>query len=406
MKKIFTTFLCFLIFNKLSVAQWSQAGINTTDHLSDIKFISPATGFCIGSGGIFKTIDSGDNWNFISSSPSGRKIFFVNSSLGFVISNTLLFKTVNGGTNWTQAFDFSSSGETLRDLYFTSTTVGYIITSFYNNPAASFIYKTTNGGSSWTKTNTYNGMVTAESITFVSKDTGFVVGYGGRIIKTYNAGSTWQLTQMPSGSDLLHVNFPNSHVGYIGGYTNLSGSEILKTTNAGNTWVQLTTGGVNNSNIRSLYFLSVDTGFAVGFNGRAIKTFDGGLTWQPFTIPIVEDFVSVCFTNSQTGFIAGYDGVLLKTTNAGVNGIRTNDQNKFNVFPNPAINSITVQGNDNTNKKYAMSISNAIGQKIISQDIQFVNEYTIDLKELNNGVYFLSLKNENEQIIKKILVQY
>lgn len=406
MKKITLVFICILFFNIQLFSQWAQVNVPTSGFLTDIKFINSNVGYCLGQIGVLKTIDGGNNWSHISSSPSGRKIFFVNSSLGFVIDTDILYRTNDGGANWSQAYDFSASGETLRDVYFTTTNIGYIISSFYNNPAASFIYKTTNGGGSWTKTNTYTGMATAEGIDFVSKDTGFVVGYSGRVIKTYNAGASWTSNLLPGVETLFSVNFPSHTVGYAVGYSNFSGSEIVKTTDAGNTWQQLNANGIQNASLRSVYFHSVDTGYAAGDNGRIVRTFDGGSTWQLCTSTSTENLYSIYFTNAKVGFAVGNNGTLLKTINGGINGIRVNSQNTFNIFPNPAVNKISIVNDNNIVTKYALTLKSINGQEVLSKDIEFLNTYNLELEKLNNGVYFLTLSNDREQIVQKIIIQH
>ncbi len=396
--------LVFLVYSG-AFAQWSQMSISTSNSINDVVFVNSTTGFCAGMTGVFKTTNAGITWTLIPSSPQAGKFSFVSSSLGYVVNNTQLFKTTDGGTSWSQIYDFSSTGETLKDVCFTSSSVGFIITSYYSNPAASFIYKTTNGGTSWTKTNTYTGMATAESIEFVGTSLGFVVGYNGRVIRTVNAGSTWLLTQLPGVETLFSTSFVSASVGFAAGGSNFSGSEIIKTTDGGITWQQLSTGGIFNTSLRGIYFHSVDTGYAVGDNGRVIRTFDGGSTWQLTATPSSDDLYSVYFTTGLIGFASGENGTLLKTSNGGFIGIRELDQDELNIYPNPTINRITIESNDNFGNEYTLSLKNIFGQEVVHETVEFKNQYSLDLENIPNGIYFLILDNGKKQVIEKIVVR-
>lgn len=77
-----------------------------------------------------------------------------------------------------------------------------------------------------------------------------------------------------------------------------------------------------NSELKSIAFISQDTGFAVGTGGAFLKTTDGGNTWTALNIGYNYFFQKIIFLNSTTGYICGNltnsaGGRILKTTNAG-----------------------------------------------------------------------------------------
>ncbi len=86
--------------------------------------------------------------------------------------------------------------------------------------------------------------------------------------------------------------------------------------------------------------------------------------------------------------------------NLSTENIMENVYNNVKIFPNPAKNSLTLQSEDATNE---VKILNSIGQ--IVKEFSFESNITIDIKDLNEGVYFVQIMGENP-ITKKLVVKY
>jgi photosystem II stability/assembly factor-like uncharacterized protein len=86
-------------------------------------------------------------------------------------------------------------------------------------------------------------------------------------------------------------------------------------------WVQQTSGITQHLN--SIFFTSIDTGWAVGNNGNVIKTTNGGSNWNLQATLNDRLLRTVNFINSSTGFTSGMLSNIYKTTNAGLNWIGT-----------------------------------------------------------------------------------
>ncbi|MCD4664347.1 MAG: hypothetical protein K8R68_03685, partial [Bacteroidales bacterium] len=82
----------------------------------------------------------------------------------------------------------------------------------------------------------------------------------------------------------------------------------------GNNWDNISTGFSNDLN--SVYFISIDNGFAVGNGGIIIKTNNNGDNWILQNSTTSVDLNSIYF-KSGNGFVAGNSGTILKTTNNG-----------------------------------------------------------------------------------------
>jgi photosystem II stability/assembly factor-like uncharacterized protein len=115
---------------------------------------------------------------------------------------------------------------------------------------------------------------TLYSTSFTSKDTGFIVGENGTILKTNDGGSHWTNQYSGGSLTLRSVSFPDRDTGYA---ADVHGT-IIKTTNGGKNWTIIYATASNPLN--SIYFPNPDTGFAVGLHGRILKTTNGGSIWK------------------------------------------------------------------------------------------------------------------------------
>jgi hypothetical protein len=97
-----------------------------------------------------------------------------------------------------------------------------------------------------------------------------------------------------------------------------------------------------------------------------------------------------------------FDG---KFTYSETKSVRFENESIILVYPNPAQNSITIECNKSSSNKYQLELRNPEGQEVLSRSIDFVGTFKIDLSNFADGLYFLTLKNEVEQIQRKLLIQ-
>ncbi len=77
-----------------------------------------------------------------------------------------------------------------------------------------------------------------------------------------------------------------------------------------------------------------------------------------------------------------------------------NEYNNVKIFPNPAKNSLTLQSDNATNE---VKILNSLGQTV--KEFSFETNITVDIKDMNEGVYFVQIMGENP-VVKKLVVKY
>ncbi|TAL61042.1 MAG: T9SS type A sorting domain-containing protein [Bacteroidetes bacterium] len=156
------------------------------------------------------------------------------------------------------------------------------------------------------------------SVFFPAKDTGYAVGrdyptgaHGGTIFKTTNGGNNWTMLTI-NGYDsitLQSIYFTSVDIGYA-----VERDKIYKTTNGGNSWTITNIGCTNQQ--YSVFFSLSDTGYALCENGNIYKTINSGNNWALFSnVPTLS--YCIYFTSPDTGYIGG--NAIYKTTDRGIN---------------------------------------------------------------------------------------
>jgi hypothetical protein len=83
-------------------------------------------------------------------------------------------------------------------------------------------------------------------------------------------------------------------------------------------------------------------------------------------------------------------------------GITENENDTFTIFPNPSSNEITISAQSNFN---TIQVINFLGQTVISQSNIHSAHQTLDVSNLNAGVYFVRIGSENGSAIQKFVKQ-
>ncbi len=80
---------------------------------------------------------------------------------------------------------------------------------------------------------------------------------------------------------------------------------------------------------------------------------------------------------------------------------------QLEVYPNPAQDFIILETANSTKTKAKYTLHNAIGQFILSKEIELENfpeKHKVDISTLSNGVYFLGLETDTKKQIQKIII--
>ncbi|MCI0472021.1 MAG: T9SS type A sorting domain-containing protein, partial [Ignavibacteria bacterium] len=224
---------------------------------------------------------------------------FTGWAAGSRFGNLFLLKTSNGGINWSEQ-NTGQYESSVNGLYFKNLYEGYIVTNLN-------ILRTTNGGLNWSE---YIQDYGISSSYFLNDSVFYFSDMKGRLIEVSNTGRPDTLL----GKDNYRLdNIFNAS----GNNLWISGSSYrnFRTTNSGQTW----SFDFNSysSQIKKVFFINANTGFALAGRGKIMRTLDFGNNWQ-LIYDTNGEFTEIYFLNANTGWVTG-NGTIMKTVNSGFN---------------------------------------------------------------------------------------
>ncbi|MBX2971953.1 MAG: T9SS type A sorting domain-containing protein [Flavobacteriales bacterium] len=299
-----------LLFSAIAIGacaqQWElTTAIKTRSKFPAAHMVSAQRGYVLDNvmNAILRTNDGGHTWERMTTlainAPNAMHMW--DGQRGIVVGSSGSIHVTNDGFS-----TFQSTTANLGSLYsvaFANDTLGLVGTG------NGVIRRTTDGGDTWAQMT--SGVGTSYTITDLampSVDTAFAVAYGVGVLRSTDGGLTWMDTGAPTGMRALH--FSDAMNGIVVGNT----GAILRTADAGNTWEQMASGVTQN-------LLSIDRQgdvvLAAGSSGQVTRSTDGGATWTATTVGTnLMTHQSIAIAADGTGF-TGTDGRIFGTTDHG-----------------------------------------------------------------------------------------
>jgi len=397
-----------VVVNISTVAWKAQTSGNASYQLNSVAFPTSTVGFAAGnSGSLLGTVDGGTTWTTLTTNSTAdiNAISFINSTTGWFAGTTgAIKKTTNGGSSWVAQNSGTSS--TINALQFTDANNGWAT-------AAGTMIKTTNGGSSWATVSTApsEGIST---FTMLNATTGYLLTGWGNVYKTTDGGTSWtQTAGSPAGYSCTRIKFPTESVGYVCG----NGNTIQVTTDGGSSW---TPTYLNSSSINDIFAINATTAVIVGYDNTIYKTTNSGTTWvkQLLNSNNMHSLFGVCFSDANNGWAVGVSGIILHTTTGGTVDVREIATGKAASFvlaqnyPNPfnptTVIDYAVPQSTGAMKHVTLKIYNMLGQEVavLVDQAQASGSYraTFNGAGLSSGIYLYSLRVDNQNITKKMML--
>jgi photosystem II stability/assembly factor-like uncharacterized protein len=247
-----------------------------------------------------------------------RDVYFLNEKTGWIAgSNGTLLATNDGGQNWKRAGNLSQ--DTIRRVYFTDANNGWLLCErdVYNlgANAASYLLRTTDNGSSWERIEFTGGKGREQivGLVFSKNKSGFAVGGSGAFFVKQDDERVWKKMPFPVLNAIFDGSFSDTSNGTLVG----AGGTILFTADAGATWNKANIYGNQNAKLNSIFFINPQNGWTVGAEGTIYQTSNAGRRWREQNSNVEEDLTDVFFNNTAEGWAVGNGGTILHTITAG-----------------------------------------------------------------------------------------
>jgi photosystem II stability/assembly factor-like uncharacterized protein len=378
-------------------------------------------------------------WQPLGQQQHGGKEFVTNASKTKIYKGTYssgLYLSLDSGYSWRSIFPDSSHG--VWGLAIRSDTLFAEFTQCYYGG----IQYSSNDGQQWTRMD--NGFIdTLELYGIAVNQTSLFAACYDYIIKTDDMGVTWQMYSTPhlplGGAYSVCTDGNNIYVG--------STSKVIISNDNGTTWHDAVIPGIS-SYIWAIYatqnrifagtnqglYHSLNNGISwtlVGLAGKNVsscKLFgsygfagtadnfggveihystDSGSTWTRTDTANLSNERAVCdFTMLDNNVIAGgWDsGILFYDIYTGRIDFTQTESSSFQLFPNPASAKLTVSGN--LNAIQSIEIFNIPGEKIFWKQFSVDRkEITMDVSDLNPGLYFVKVQTETGTTVQKFIKQ-
>jgi photosystem II stability/assembly factor-like uncharacterized protein len=330
-------YICFALPMAALLPSWGAAQTTSTPlemmhdaELTAVYFLDATHGWAVGErGAVLRTTDGGRNWQLQRTPTSCRleTVHFVNPREGWAAggaahpythrSSGVVLRTRDGGVTWSAIANLTLPH--VKQIHFVNAQQGWAV----GTPSSMYptgVFRTQDGGRSWTTlpagvagswlagafTNSEHGVVVGRdgrlavvrgpqvqscrtpslglrairSVDWEDDQHGWLVGDGGLVLHTRDAGVSWQVSPggLPPGAIDLFDFHALSVVGPAIWVAGSPGSCIFHSPDRGASWQVFRT--EQNLPIRDLVFVDSQRGWAVGALGVILATRDGGASWQ------------------------------------------------------------------------------------------------------------------------------
>lgn len=309
----------------------------------------------------YRTVDGGATWQPFNTPSDGlRELTFVDANNGFALSaqNNVLLSSADGGMTWRQyplsmlansyiskfkvlskslllikdwsgkVFQSVDGGISWRDnladtgyqsdvtgIWFFNAQEGLAIRS---DGSAS---RTVDGGQSWVTQVSQNQSSSWRRLQFFASGSGWAISDAGTIYRSTDKGKTWSSPVLQSSASMYGVtdfHFIDEKNGWaVTGSPSNAQASIFQSVDGGLSWQAVANTG-DISGLNAIRFSDRLHGIAVGNQGLAYVTVDGGVTWTQRVMNSYFNMMGVTFVDAKTVIAVGESGAVLRSTDSGM----------------------------------------------------------------------------------------
>ncbi len=329
----------------------------------------------------------------------------------FVDKNTT--NTMYGTYQYGQLYRTEDGANSIIDIIEPGAGQGNWVTPFEQDPTVTntiylgynYVYKSINSGVNWTPISQSLGANLNHLKIAPSNNQVMYAARGTFFYRTIDGGSTdWSQMTSPGGainSIAIHPTNPD-----LVAVASTSTSKVFVSNDGGGSWTNYY---YNLPNFSALSVVWDDNGadaLYVGMNYGLFYIDNTFSEWKPYNNNLPNVIVNELEINSVDGKIyAGTYGRGLWASPKGNPGLATQDflsESDIALYPNPANTMVTI--NLQKNIEADIRVFDIMGKLVIYQADVFVSkEHSLDISELNNGIYFIRVNSEIGTVTKKFI---
>jgi ligand-binding sensor domain-containing protein len=392
MKKITIILSILIAITVKAYAQWSEPSQVAWNSQNIYCLLSDGSNIFAGTGsaGVSLSTNNGNSWSAVNNglTSTGISSFAINGTNVFAGGDGV-FLSSNNGSLWSSVINGLSN-----------TTVNALAISGSNIFAGTNggVFLSTNNGGLWSPANTgFTGQIRSLAISGTNI---FAAAPNHGVYLSTNNGGLWSLinnglTNIDAVS--LAISGSNIFVGTSGG--------VFLTTNNGMLWSAVNN-GLTNLNVYSL-FVNGSTIYA-GTDDGVFYSNNMGVNWSSFNNGFPANTAVQAFTTSGAFIFAGIRlspyGVWRRPLSDVPSGIIDKyKNNSFILYPNPASDFVTLYIDNGINTDFTLNIYNVIGTLVKTVTLN-QNNRQINIADLCNGVYIVSLGTIHLNTIQKLII--
>lgn len=427
MKTLLLSFLLFTFTILNAQVNWMPTNSPPSDRYDDISFISPDTGWAVGSvgaqGKIYHTVNGGATWNVQKNTNTYiRSIEFADKNIGFAGglgtgNQSVFFKTTDGGATWTDISSvITGTNRGICGICCVNTSITYAV-GVWSSPA--YVMKTIDGGTTWTQINMGAYASRLVDVLFTDANNGYVsgqsnvTGEGAVVLKTSDGGTSWTKVFTSNTAaeyvwklqNLDGQNWFGSVEASVAFFNDSINNVFIKSTDGGNTWVSKPVG--YSTYLQTIGFMDTQRGWTGG--SQLFETSNGGNSWTKIaTGQSYDAFDRFQKVNNHVAYLSS--GIIYKLDNTvtSIKNVPSKELPKWlSVYPNPTKDEISYRLDLPNKTMFGVRVFNArqeLMQEYVDEKEKGVYTFRIS-QRLPPGIYFVYVMFNEHAEYEKVIIE-